>query len=156
MAGDFTEPRAGEVILRDVAEEDLLIFYAHQLEPEAVQMADFPSRDRATFLTHWHRILAEPTGPTKTILFNGQVAGNIVSFEQAGRTEVGYWLGKDYWGRGVATHALSAFLDHIPDRPLYAHVARHNIASLRVLQKCGFTISGETSDEFELTLEDAR
>lgn len=41
---------------------------------------------------------------------------------------------------GIATQALSQFLDQVRLRLLYAHVARHNIASIRVLEKCGFTI----------------
>ena len=59
-----------------------------------------------------------------------------------GARQVGYWLGRRYWGRGVATKALSAFLDLVTTRPLFAHVARHNAASLRVLEKCGFTVIG--------------
>ena len=52
-------------------------------------------------------------------------------------------IGRQYWGKGVATTALAAFLHHVQARPLYAHVAKHNRASLRVLEKCGFTIFGE-------------
>jgi RimJ/RimL family protein N-acetyltransferase len=79
----------------------------------------------------------------KTILFNGDVAGNIVCFEQLGEREVGYWLGKEYWGKGIATTALIQFLEYIEKRPLYAHVAKHNIASRRVLEKCGFKVVAE-------------
>ncbi len=45
-----------------------------------------------------------------------------------------------FWDRGVATAALSAFLGLEPIRPLYAEVAKHNVASIRVLQKCGFKL----------------
>jgi RimJ/RimL family protein N-acetyltransferase len=79
------------------------------------------------------------------VLFGGQVAGNVVSFEQDGQREVGYWIGRRFWGMGVATAALSAFLDLVETRPLYACVAKHNVASIRVLEKCGFEISGEDS-----------
>jgi RimJ/RimL family protein N-acetyltransferase len=41
-------------------------------------------------------------------------------------------------GRGIATEAISAFLLLEQTRPLYASVAKHNAASIRVLQKCGF------------------
>jgi RimJ/RimL family protein N-acetyltransferase len=60
-----------------------------------------------------------------------------------GEREVGYWIGKEYWGRGIATRALEEFLKQIETRPLYAHVAKHNTASRRVLEKCGFHVSGE-------------
>jgi RimJ/RimL family protein N-acetyltransferase len=127
-----------------VREQDLPILFEHQLDPDANQMAVFPPREREAFMSHWtNKVMGDETVSAKTILFNGQVAGNIVSWEQSGQREVGYWIGKEYWGRGIATRALSAFLLIVKERPLYAHVAKHNIASLRVLQKCGFTISGE-------------
>jgi RimJ/RimL family protein N-acetyltransferase len=130
--------------LRDVIETDLPIFFEQQLDPEATQMASFPSRGEAAFMAHWKiKVLGDDSVLVKTILFNGQVAGNIVCFEQLGDREVGYWLGKDYWGKGIATKALEEFLKQIETRPLYAHVAKHNIGSRRVLEKCGFVVSGE-------------
>ncbi|MGH2528183.1 MAG: GNAT family N-acetyltransferase [Actinomycetota bacterium] len=131
-----------EIFLRDVTEDDLPIFFEHQLDPEANQMAAVPARDREAFTAHWTKILGDDTVTKKTVLFDGQVAGNVVSFERFGEREVGYWIGRQYWGKGVATRALSEFLDHVTTRPLYARVAKHNVASLRVLEKCGFTISG--------------
>jgi RimJ/RimL family protein N-acetyltransferase len=132
-----------DVVLREVWELDLPIFFAHQLDPVANQMAAFPARDQAAFTAHWTRILHDPTVTTKTILFNGRVAGNIGSFELSGKPQVGYWIGRDYWGRGIATKALSLFLRHVKVRPLYAHVARHNVGSIRVLEKCGFMLCAE-------------
>jgi RimJ/RimL family protein N-acetyltransferase len=131
------------VQLRDVLESDLPIFFEQQLDPEAAQMAAFPARNREAFMTHWARIMADESVLIKTILLDGHVAGNIVSFIQLGEREVGYWLGKEYWGKGIATQALEQFLRVIDTRPLYAHVAKHNIGSRRVLEKCGFTIAAE-------------
>jgi RimJ/RimL family protein N-acetyltransferase len=133
----------GHVQLRDIIESDLPIFFEQQLEPEAAQMADFPSRTRQAFMTHWKRILADDLVLLKTILFDGEIAGNVVCFAQLGEREVGYWLGKEYWGKGIATRALQQFLRLIETRPLYAHVAKHNLASKRVLEKCGFTVVAE-------------
>ena len=131
------------ILLRNVTEDDLPIFFEHQLDPDATEMAAFPSRDREAFMAHWARIIADDSVILKTILFDGQVAGNIVSFEESGKREVGYWIGKEYWGKDIATKALASFLDYVRTRPLYAHVAKHNIGSRRVLEKCGFTIAGE-------------
>jgi RimJ/RimL family protein N-acetyltransferase len=147
-------PMTSNVLLRDVIEGDLPIFFEQQLDPDANQMAAFPARGREAFMAHWTKILGDETITKKTILFDGQVAGNIVSFEQSGQPLVGYWLGKNYWGKGVATRALSAFLGHVKARPLYAHVAKHNLASLRVLEKCGFAICGENK-EFSSVSDDA-
>jgi uncharacterized protein (TIGR01244 family) len=142
----------GNVQLRDVIETDLPIFYEQQLDPEAAQMADFPSRDREAFMAHWAKILANDNVQIQTILFDGKVAGNVVCFEQDGKREVGYWLGKDFWGKGIATRALSAFLGQVKVRPLYGYVAKHNIASRRVLEKCGFTLDAEDGEELVLKL----
>jgi RimJ/RimL family protein N-acetyltransferase len=142
-----------DVILRDVLESDLPIFFEQQLDPLATQMAAFPSRERDAFMAHWAKILGDPSVITKTILLDGQVAGNIVSFEQMGQTEVGYWLGRQHWGKGIATQALAAFLGHVAARPLYAYVARHNVGSIRVLEKCGFMRCGEEHEEVILKLE---
>ncbi len=131
------------VVLRDVAEADLPTFYEHQLDPIANEMAAFPARDREAFMAHWHKVLADATVTTKAILFDGQVAGNVVSFDGDGEREVGYWIGREYWGKGVASKALAQFLTVEQTRPLYAHVAKHNLASQRVLEKCGFTFFGE-------------
>lgn len=109
-------------------------------------MAAFTSRDRDAFTAHWTtKILGDETVIKRTVLFDGHVAGNVVSFERFGEREVGYWIGREHWGKGVATRALSEFLGHVKARPLYARVAKHNVASLRVLEKCGFTIAGENS-----------
>lgn len=136
------------VVLRDVSEADLPIFFEHQLDPEASAMAAFPSRDRDSFMAHWRKLLADDTIIKQTILFDGAVAGNIGSFEQDGQREISYWVGRSYWGKGIASAALAALLQHVKTRPLYAHVAAHNHGSLRVLQKNGFTIcSREIADD---------
>lgn len=151
---DFFEPlnRRGRIILfkmandvqlRDALETDLPVFYEQQLDPEAIQMAAFPSRNKESFMSHWSKIMVDDSIFVKTILFKGEVAGNIICFEQLREREVGYWLGKEYWGKGIASQALTQFLDLIRTRPLYAHVAKHNVASKRVLEKCGFKVAAE-------------
>ncbi len=140
------------IFLRDVSESDLPILFEQQLDPDATEMAAFPSRDRDAFMAHWAKIMADGSNILKTIVFDGQVAGNIVSWEGSGEQEVGYWIGKEYWGKGIATQALAAFLDYVKPRPLYAHVAKHNVGSRRVLEKCGFKVIGEEVEEFILKL----
>jgi RimJ/RimL family protein N-acetyltransferase len=130
-------------LLRDVIASDLPILFEQQLDPEASAMAAFPSRDRQAFDAHWAKIMADETVILRTIEVNGQVTGHIVSWEMDGDREVGYWLGREFWGRGIATQALSEFLKFVQKRPLFAHVAKHNIGSRRVLEKCGFTVIGE-------------
>lgn len=107
-------------------------------------MAAFPARESDAFMAHWAKILGDETVTKKTIVFDGYVAGNVVGFGPPDERAVGYWIGRECWGKGVATKALSEFLGHEQTRPLYAHVAKHNAASIRVLEKCGFTISSKS------------
>ncbi len=109
-------------------------------------MAAFPARDRAAFDAQWAKnILGNPAAINRTILVDGRVAGNIGSWPQEGGRLVGYWIGREFWGKGVATRALAAFLRLVTERPLRAHVAKHNIGSIRVLEKCGFSFEREES-----------
>jgi RimJ/RimL family protein N-acetyltransferase len=134
-------PETGDLLLRDVAETDLPILFEHQRDPEATRMAAFPSRDRDAFMAHWRdKVLGGSAGVKKAIVFDGQVVGNIVSFERDGVREVGYWIGREHWGKGIATRALTRFLLLERYRPLTAVVAVHNVASRRVLEKCGFRV----------------
>lgn len=132
-----------EVTLRDVQQSDLAIFYEQQADAETVRMGAFPSRNLDDFMAHWEKILADDTNIIQSILFNGEVVGHVVNFALHGRSVVGYCIAREHWGKGIATRALSALLERIPTRPLYGHVAKHNVGSIRVLEKCGFTISGE-------------
>ena len=127
-----------EVRLRGVEDPDLEVFFEHQADPEAGVMAAFPARDKERFAAHWARIRADPAVILRTVVAGGVVAGNVVSWPQDGQRLVGYWIGREHWGRGVATRALRLFADEDPTRPLHAHVAAHNVGSIRVLEKCGF------------------
>lgn len=138
----------GTFLLRDVVEDDLPIFFEQQLDPDANLMAAFTAKDpadRVAFTAHWKRILNDATIIIKTIFFNGKVVGSVLCYEESGKPEVSYWLGKEYWGKGLATRALAEFLAHWnKTRPIYARVAKDNLGSRRVLEKCGFTMIGET------------
>ena len=136
-----------DIRLRDVEMDDLPIFFEHQRDPDANHMAAFTSKDptkREAFMAHWTKILEDEATTIQTILFNGSVAGSVSSYvDEDEHLEVTYWIGKPYWGKGIAICALSAFLEHNKVRPLYARAAKDNVGSLRVLEKCGFTRIGE-------------
>jgi RimJ/RimL family protein N-acetyltransferase len=140
-------PTPSHVQLRDMSGNDLPIFFEQQLDPAANYMAAFTAKDptdRVAFNTHWAKVLADRSITIKTILYDGQVAGSILSHAWSGEPEISYWLGKEYWGKGIATKALELFLEVQKARPLYARVAKDNIASLHVLNKSGFAVSGES------------
>lgn len=143
MSIDDADRSGINVVLRDVEAGDIAFFFEHQLDREACRMAAFPSRDRASFESHWEKVLAADDVITRTVLVDGEIAGNILSFTQHGKREVGYWIDRTFWGRGVATRALAALLDIEPERPLHAEVAGRNHGSQRVLEKCGFVRIGQ-------------
>lgn len=127
-----------EVSLRRVTQDDVGVFYEHQLEPEGIAVAAFTPRDRDAHFEHWDKILNDGSIVARAIDADGEVAGDIVSWFQDGHREIGYWIGKAHWGKGIATKAVKLFLEEVPYRPLDAWVAEHNAGSIRVLEKCGF------------------
>ena len=144
-------PKPGEVTIRPVREDDLPILFEHQRDPEANAMAAFPARERDAFMAHWAKILSDPACIARAIELDGAVAGNIGSFDREGRREVGYWVDRAFWGRGVATRALAAFLREAETRrPLFAGVIPHNAGSIRVLEKCRFSRTGEIGEDGHL------
>lgn len=152
-----------EITLREVQESDLPLFFEFQLDPEATRMAAFPSRTHEVFMAKWAKNLADPEAIIRTILYQGRVAGSIVYWQHQGEARLGYWLGRAYWGQGIASAAVAEFVGLVPVRPLYARVAKHNIASIRVLEKCGFIKVGEgkfswteaeEGEEFVMRLDD--
>lgn len=154
------------VTLRDVRDDDLAMFFEHQMDSTANHMVAFTTRDptdREAFMAHWAKITSDADVTIKTIDFDGQVAGYVAEFEREGKREVCYFLGKEFWGNGIATTALSQLLEQVTMRPLYAGVAEDNVASRRVLEKCGFAViekkrsfakaRGEEIAELVLTLK---
>jgi RimJ/RimL family protein N-acetyltransferase len=132
-----------DVELREVQVSDLEVFVEQGQDPEAVRRSRFPPRDREAFLAHWTgRILGDPTVLVRTVTADGEPAGHVVSWWKEDRRFVGYWLGRQFWGRGIATTALIHFLELEPIRPLYADPYTGNTASVRLLEKCGFEAEG--------------
>ena len=129
-------------VLREVVEADLPVFYEYEHDREAAAMAVFPPRERDAFMAHWARTLANESALTWAVVADGAVAGNIGCWEHDGRRFVGYWIGREFWGRGLATQALAELLAVVDARPLHAHVVSSNVASIRVLEKCGFVKVG--------------
>ena len=152
------------VHLRDAVESDYAIFFEHQRDPVSAQMAAFGTLDPdlATHAVRWKSALTDASCTQKAIVVNGDVVGFVATFVRDGDLQVTYWVARSHWGRGIATRALAELVSTIAARPLYASAAKDNVASLRVLQKCGFAIvrserafagmRGEEIDELFLEL----
>lgn len=134
------------ITLSDVEPSDLEVFYQQQLDPEAIRMAAFVAKDRkdkAVFQAHWDKILQSSENMNRTIVADGKVCGYIACYPNGDHREVTYWLGSEFWGKGLATQALKRMLQLVVERPIFARAAADNIGSIRVLQKCGFKIIGK-------------
>lgn len=136
-----TEPTMNcHVCLRNVEREDLPLIYEFQLDPESNRIAVTIPRSVDAFAAHWATALQDPHITAKAIVVGDVLAGCISCFKMDGLDVVGYWLGREFWGRGIASRALELLLTEVSIRPLYARVATSNGGSLRVLQKCGFVV----------------
>ncbi|CAM5692964.1 N-acetyltransferase [Streptomyces badius] len=135
------------VPLRAVEDADLPLFFAWIGDPDATRVAAFTPEDptdRAAFDAHWAqdpvRIRRRgdahgggrrgPGGPCRGVRGGRRPPGDALRSPSA------------HWGRGLATAALRAFLDETPTRPLHARAAADNLGSRRVLEKCGFVVTG--------------
>lgn len=154
-----------DVALRPVHDSDLPVFFRQTNDPESLRMAAFTHEDpadRDAFDAHWKRIRALPGVVNRTVLVDGDVVGSAAVYGEPGEREVTYWIDRAYWGKGIATAALRDLLAEVPERPLHARVAADNAGSRRVLEKCGFVVTGhdrgfanargEEIDELLLTL----
>ncbi|GGJ39559.1 GNAT family N-acetyltransferase [Deinococcus roseus] len=142
----MTEQETPKLLLRDVTSADLEVFFEHQKDPEARQMAAFTRPDpenRTAFDQHWQRILNNPENEIQTIEHDGLVVGQLGSFLMEGEREITYWLDRTHWGKNLATLALHLYLQKQHVRPLFARAAFDNVGSRRVLEKCGFQVVGE-------------
>lgn len=138
MGRPMTGKRSGDVTIRPVEPDDLPFLFEYQRDPESVRMAGVPARDEVAFASHWARLLDDKSTVVRAIVAEGRVVGHALSFDREGLRELGYWLDRHAWGRGIATKAVALFLEVEPIRPLHAVVAVANRGSARVLEKCGF------------------
>ncbi|MGZ7136078.1 MAG: GNAT family N-acetyltransferase [Methanobacterium sp.] len=76
----------------------------------------------------------------------GSIGLNIGSDIERISAEVGYWLGEDYWGKGIVSSALKGILEYgfneLDLERIYAVPLEQNIASRKVLEKNGFILEG--------------
>lgn len=85
-----------------------------------------------------------------TIVYNDQVAGSIGIFRQGNihckAAELGYYIGEEFWGKGIMTEAVRLACKHVFDNTdivrIYAEPFAENVGSCRVLEKNGFVLEG--------------
>src|SRR5262249_38274630 len=97
-------------------------------------------RSAGAFDAHWAEALRDPGVTAKAILLGEALVGYVCCFLRDGRANVGYWVSREHWGKGIASRALELLLLEVRTRPFQSAVATNNGASLRVLRKCGFVV----------------
>ena len=107
-------------MLRDIEDRDLSVLFEHSRDRDAIRMAAFTSPDpddRTTFERRWARLRNDSSTTNRVVEIDGRVVGHIASFDLDGHREVTYWIGREDWGRGIATRALQEFLQMERGRP---------------------------------------
>lgn len=97
---------------------------------------------------HWWVTVGSNIGVVYAIVKDGVFVGSISAipgeFEKQRNAEVGYWVARPYWGKGIASEALQKFTQLIFESTniirLYASVFEGNLASAKTLQKCGYKL----------------
>jgi RimJ/RimL family protein N-acetyltransferase len=136
-----------DVRLREVQDNDLPAFWEQVTDPQVQLMAAVTRNyhyDRGEFDRFWAVVRADPGVIVRTVLADGAVAGNAAIFGPPSGREVTYVVDRRFWGRGVATAALALLIELEDARPLHADAAADNAGSIRVLEKCGFAITGRS------------
>lgn len=126
------------ILIREVRDSDLPEFFEQQKDPRSNAMAGVAARDAENFAAHWQKIRSDGCNHLRTIVLGETVAGHLVSWAVEDTRYIGYWIGRKLWGRGLATRALTLFLDEVSERPLHAMISRDNAGSRRVLERNGF------------------
>jgi RimJ/RimL family protein N-acetyltransferase len=119
---------------RKIAEMTALIPHPYAVEDAMQWISSLPAET-----SHWNFAIVE------------RESGKLVGGCGYGKRhdlgpEIGYWIGEPYWGRGYATEAMRAVVDHLFTATALDEIAAGcrvtNIASRRVLEKCGFQWTG--------------
>jgi RimJ/RimL family protein N-acetyltransferase len=132
-------------------DEESIAFYANNSKIAQNVRDSFPNPytiDDATWWVSFNQTIAPPLA-SLAIDVDGQVIGGIgiIVGTDVHRcsAEIGYWLGEPYWGMGIMTEAVRQMVTytftHFQEiERIYAGVFDYNKASMKVLEKAGFTL----------------
>lgn len=148
-----------EISLRRPTWDDVPAIFEIVSDPAGNLMARTKPRTREAFMERWKVVLADPAINAQIIEIVPQgpgaaagareFAGTISVFQPPGGTrhEIGYWIARPHWGKGIASRALEMFLEEERRRPLHATASMTNLASHRVMLKNGFRLVGRYQSE---------
>jgi RimJ/RimL family protein N-acetyltransferase len=134
-----------DIKLRRTEVADLDCLFQFQLDKEANNLAAFTPKDptnKSAYLNKYTKLLNDPAINMQTIIIDNIIVGSIAKFEMEGKTEITYWIDRNFWGQGIATKALKYFIKIETCRPIFGRVAFDNFGSQKVLEKCSFVKIG--------------
>jgi RimJ/RimL family protein N-acetyltransferase len=120
--------------------EDVFRLESDELGSDMIAFLPRAPGDRTAFEQAWVRYTTTDGIIYRIVEVDGAFAGYVLSFLAEDERQVGYWIDRQFWGRGVASAALGLLLAELPGRPLFGRVAGDNSASRRVLEKAGFVL----------------
>lgn len=126
--------------------DDLETLFAFQTNKDGIWMAAFTAKDPADkefYMQKWTRFVEDPGISMQTLWLDNKIVGSFIHFDVIEETNVSYWIDQPYWGKGLATEGLKAFIEGSVKRPLFARTAYDNYGSQKVLEKCGFKLIGK-------------
>jgi ribosomal-protein-alanine N-acetyltransferase len=148
------------VSLRELlpSDRDRLVNLANDENVSRYLVYTFPYPYTDTDAAWWIDTGSKENGAaTRVIAFREELVGLVGITPQNGWRdhlgEIGYWVGTDYWGKGIATSALKQMTDYgfgsLRLRKLYAPILAANLASMRVVAKCGYELEGILKSEVQ-------
>ncbi len=149
------------LLIRDFIESDLDAVYAYGSDPEVVRYMAFPRSTLAGTREHIARCMALAAEQPRrgydmgiALRSTGEIIGGItlgVFDRAAGEAAFSYLLNRAMWGQGYATEALSEMLrfgfTQLGLRRIADSCAVENVASARVMEKCGLRLESERDGE---------
>lgn len=141
------------MVLREFVAGDADSLAKHANDPAVAEFLReiFPSpytlQDAQWWVSEGHKL---NNSCNRAIVVDGECVGNIGanfgSGEHRFTAEIGYWLGRNYWGQGIVTEAVAVFTGYLFSnyelQRIIAPVAHENVASIAVLKKSGFSREG--------------
>ncbi len=132
------------ICLRPITEADLQTLAQFLCDEDAIFMAGAGSgsTDVSTHIQHFKKLMEDESISMAVIISGASVVGYIAAFMRGDEREITYWIGREYWGQGIASKAVKLFLPSLQEKyvgeQIFARVVKGNKASEHVLLKAGF------------------
>jgi ribosomal-protein-alanine N-acetyltransferase len=135
------EIRTERLVLRRARSEDAVAMHAIMSDPQAMRYWSTPPHSSIAETERWMTSMIEADAATSDdfiVTLNGRLIGKLGAWKLP---EIGFLIGRDHWGQGIASEAMAAFIVRrrtLRSTELMADVDPRNSASLKLLERAGF------------------